>query len=234
MIIYFIGLPTIPFNISRFSTVVVFYRFLFFKLFSEYLFFKLFLGCVKFHRVVALIKIIIVRFFYLEKFSWFWSVVNFFWVFFNPLFVELIIQFNYYFIENIQLVILSPVPHKLIFDVFLQTFFEYIYQYNIILFGIIGLSLKFCNIFCCRFRLSYFLNLLFHDSVFVGDIKNSANFFLEGLPVFKKYFDIDVAEVLQIYWYFGLNPIPYSSTEISNSEYYFVNSFYFVFFEGEI
>ena len=91
------------------------------------------------------------------------------------------------------------ISHKLIFNVFLQAFFEYIYQYNIILFGTVGLSLEFCNIFCCRLCLLYFLNSLFCDFIFVGDTKNSANLFFENFLVLKKYFDIDVAEVFQIY-----------------------------------
>ena len=128
----------------------------------------------------------------------------------------------------------STILYKLIFDIFLQASFEYIYQCNIILFDTIDLLLEFCDIFCCRFRLLYFLNLLFRDSVFVGDTKNSANLFFENFPILKKSFDIDVAGVFQIYWYFGFDPISYLSTEIDNSIYYFVNCFYFAFFENEI
>ena len=199
IIIYFIGLPIVSFDISGFFIVVVFYQFFFFKLFFEYSFFRLFLGCIKFHKIIALVKIIIIEFFYFEKFSWSWSVISFFGVFFNLFFVEFVIQFNYYFIENIQFVISSPVLYKLIFDIFFQVFFKYIYQCNIILFDTVGLSLEFYNIFCCRFRLSYFLNLLFRDSVFVSDTKDSANFFFKNFLVLKKYFDIDVAGILQIY-----------------------------------
>ena len=93
----------------------------------------------------------------------------------------------------------SPVPYKLIFDVFLQVFFEYIYQCNVILFGTVGPSLEFRDILRCKFRLLYFLNSSFRDSVFVGDIEDSANLFLEDFPVLKKYFDVGVAGVLQIY-----------------------------------
>ena len=121
--------------------------------------------------------------------------IGFFLNFFRFFFIEFIIQFDRYFIENIQLVISSTILYKLIFDVFFQAFFEYIYQYNIILFGTVGLSLEFCNIFCCRFYLLYFLNSLFHNSIFVGDTEDSIKIFLEDFPIFKKYFYIDVAGI---------------------------------------
>ena len=125
---------------------------------------------------------------------------------------------------------LSTIPHKLIFNIFFQIFFKYIYQSDIVLFCIINLSLEFRNIFCCRLCLLYFLNLLFRDSVFIGDIENSANFFLENFLVFKKYFNINIAEIFQIYWYFEFDLIFCLFTEIDNNIYYFINSFYFIFF----
>ena len=199
ILVFFGRLPTILFDISGFFTIVTFHRFFFFKLFLRRFFFKLFFRCVKFYRVVALVEIIILRFFYFKQSSWLWSIVNLFWIFFDLFFVEFIIQFDYYLIENIQLVILSIILYKLIFDIFLQIFLKYIHQDNIILFDTISLSLEFHNIFCCRLCLSYFLNLLFRDSVFVGDIENSANLFLKNFPILEKYFDIDVTGVFQIY-----------------------------------
>ena len=198
-LINLIGLPTVSFNISGFSTIVVFCRFFLFKLFFGYSSLRLFLGCVEFYKIVILIGITIIGFFRLEKSSWPWSVVSFFWVFLNPFFIEFIIQLDCYLIKNIQFVMSSSVPHKLIFDVFLQTSLEYIHQCNIILFGTVGSLLEFRDILCCRFRLLYFLNSLFRDSVFVGDTEDSANLLLENLPVLKKYFDIGVAGVFQIY-----------------------------------
>ena len=127
ILINFIGLSTVLFNISGFSTVIIFHRFFFFKLSFGYFSFRLFFGYIKFHEIIALIKIIIVKFFYFEKFSWFWSIINLFGIFFNPFFIEFIIQFDYYFIENIQFIVSSPVPHKLIFNIFFQIFFKYIY-----------------------------------------------------------------------------------------------------------
>ena len=121
--------------------------------------------------------------------------MDFFKKFFNFFLIKLIIQFDYYFIKNIQFVILSTILYKLIFNIFFQVFFKYIYQSDIILFDIVSLSLKFYNIFCCKFRLLYFLNLLFRNPVFVGDTEDSVNFFLEKFLNLKKYFYIDVTEV---------------------------------------
>ena len=149
-------MSVILFDIFGFSAIIIFYRFFFFKLSLGCFFFSLFFSCVKFHRIVALIGIIILKFFYFERSSWSWSIVGFFRVLFDFFFVEFVIQFNYYLIENIQFVISSIILYKLIFDIFFQIFFEYIYQCIIVLFNTINLSLKFRNIFCCRLRLSYF------------------------------------------------------------------------------
>ena len=118
-----------------------------------------------------------------------------FWIFFDPFFIKLVVQFNYYLVKNIQFIILFIVLYKLIFDIFFQISFEYIHQYNIILFDIINLLLEFRNILCCRLYLLYFLNFLFRDFVFIDDTENSANLFFENFSILEKYFDIDIIRI---------------------------------------
>ena len=64
----FDGLLTVFFDISGFSTIIIFYWFFFSNCFLN-IFFRLFFNSIKLYKIIILIRIIVIKIFILKIFS---------------------------------------------------------------------------------------------------------------------------------------------------------------------